>query len=187
MSDDTLTIEEVREAIGRLGEADLLRLTRACRKVAQGLRRDGEEFLSEAVTKALTGERVCPRDVPVATFLYMAACSLVSSERETGKRQVKAATAAGEATDAGYGEVAAPGRNAEERLIAREDFESRLQALDQLFENDEEAQLVIMCEREDMRGEQICRELSMTPKDLATTQRRIRRTIDRAYPQGWLS
>ena len=117
----------------------------------------------------------------------MSVVSNMLLDSNINSRQVKAATAAGEATDGGYGELSAPGRNAEERLIAREDFESRLQALDQLFENDEEAQLVIMCEREDMRGEQICRELSMTTKDLATTQRRIRRTIDRAYPQGWLS
>ena len=64
-----LTPAEIESALGGLGRAEMLRLTKVAARLTDGTSQTGDDLFQEAVLKALDGERQCPRDVDVSLFL----------------------------------------------------------------------------------------------------------------------
>ena len=77
-------------------------------------------------------------------------------------------------------------RNAEEMVLAREDAEGRVKALENLFANDEDAQLVLMGDLDEMAAADIRALNGWTEQDYATVRRRMRRMLSAAFPNGWV-
>ncbi len=187
MADGILSVDQVRDAIARLTEADLFRLHRAVRLCAVGLDIDAADLVNEAICRALDGSRRCPAHLPVPIFLVGVVRSIASAARERAKERPAVRSLSVSAEDGGVVGVAANERTAEEALIAKEEFAAQLLALEEMFGGDEEAQLMIMCDRDGMPAERIRAELSMDETTYATARRRIRRKVHARFPKGWTS
>ena len=182
-----LSTDEVREAITALTTADLIRLKRVGALYAVGVGVEGPEVLNEAVRRALDGTRNCPRDVPMPVFLVNVMRSMASSERTKAKEE-PIMESMSSTLDAGPAVLELPSerRNVEEMRLAREDAEGRLRALEELFLDDDDAQLVLMGHIDEMSADEIRALGGWDEQAYATIRRRIRRKIAARYPQGWV-
>lgn len=183
----SLSTDEVREAITALTTADLIRLKRVGALYAVGIGVEGLEVLNDAVRRALDGTRNCPRDVPMPVFLVNVMRSMASSERTKAKEE-PIMESMSSTLDAGPAVLEPPSesRNVEEMRLAREDAEGRLQALEALFLDDDDAQLVLMGDVDEMSADEIRALGGWDEQAYATIRRRIRRKIAARYPQGWV-
>lgn len=182
-----LTTDEVQEALAALTAADLLRLKRAAATYAVGIGVEASDVINEAIRRALDGTRKCPTDLPLLIFLVGAMRSMAWAARESRKEEPMIESMSSTLDDGPV--VIEPiddNRNAEERLLAREDSQARLKVLETLFGDDEDAQLVIMGDLEEMDASQIRALGGWDESAYATIRRRMRRRINGAYPKGWV-
>lgn len=182
-----LTVEEIRAAITTMPANDRIRLLKAARGLAAGTGMESKELLGEAVCRALDRTRTCRRDLPVLVFLIGAMKSIAWAAREAEGNAP--AMESLDMTDMGGAvlQLPAPGRTVEEALVAREDWSERIEALQTLFADDEQALLVIMGDLDGLPATEIREMAGMDEKTLATVRRRIRRKIENAFPGGWAS
>ncbi len=87
MTAETLDIDEVRDAVAALTTADLLRLQRIGAIYGASIGVEGMDLVNEAISRALSGVRGCPRDVSFVVFLRNAMRSIASSERAKVKEE----------------------------------------------------------------------------------------------------
>jgi DNA-directed RNA polymerase specialized sigma24 family protein len=90
MHSDTryLSPDEVRRALGRLGEVDVLRLVRLSRVWASRLRgRDSDDLLNEAFDRILSGHRRWPAHIPLASFVHQVMRSISAQWRREAVRE----------------------------------------------------------------------------------------------------
>ncbi len=184
---DTLTVDELRASISSLTQADQIRLAKTARILCGGSGYALNDLVNEAAERALRGSRKCPRSVSVVTFLANAMKSIVSAEREAAESRPKLISMSATGTEGLVLDVRDGSRNPEEVMLAVEDYEARLKALDRMFSDDEEAQIVIMADIDGLSGEAIRDMQGWNERELATVRRRIRRRIEQAQHQGVLS
>ncbi len=175
-----MTVDELRDAINGFSQADKLRLRAAARYFSGWSKDDWGDLLNEAVARALDGSRQCPRNTAPVTFLKNAMRSIVSAERETAMLRPKAVSLSSTGTDDEAIQVAAPARNAEQTLVARDEYAERLQLLEDLFRDDEEAQMILLGEMDELDADAIRELTGLDRTSYATARRRIRRRIETA-------
>ncbi|PZO03574.1 MAG: hypothetical protein DCF28_07150 [Alphaproteobacteria bacterium] len=186
MAAATLNIDQARDAVAALTAADLHRLQRAGAIYGVSIGVDGMDLVNEAISRALGGVRACPTDVPFVVFLRNAMRSIASSERARMKEEPMLESMTG-GPDRPLTAVdrTAPGRSGEESLLAREDTDARLKALETLFADDEDAQLVLMGDLDEMSAADIRAMNKWSEQAYASVRRRMRRKLSAAYPNGW--
>ena len=182
-----LDIDEVRDAVAALTAADLLRLQRIGAAYGVSVGFEGMDLVNEAISRTLSGARACPRRVPFVVFLKNAMRSMASSERSK-VREEPMLESMSVGLDDGPAVLDPPsiGRNAEEAVLAREDAEGRVKALEKLFADDEDAQLVLMGDLDEMPAADIRAMNAWSEQDYASVRRRMRRKLSAAYPDGWV-
>ncbi len=187
VSTAVLTAQEVQDALAALTAADLLRLERAAVTYAVGIGVEARDVVNEAIRKALDGTRKCPKDLPLVNFLIGAMRSMAWAARK-GRKEEPVIESMSSTLDDGpvFIEPRADDRNAEETLLAREDSQARLKALEGLFHDDEDAQLVLMGDLEEMDASEIRSLGDWDEAAFATIRRRMRRRINVAFPKGWV-
>lgn len=176
-----LSAAEFQAALEELGSGDLGRLERAARHLSAGTEFGPDDLLQEAVCRTLEEERVCPRHVGITAFLYNAMKSIASALR---KRGIGYPPHDSLDFEEGGGAVA-PGRSAEELLVARADYSEGVRALQALFDDDPQALLVVMGDLDGVEAAELKELAGMDDKTFATVRRRIRRKIEKAFPGGW--
>lgn len=183
----TLDVDEVRDAVAALTTADLLRLRRVGGVYGVSIGVEGADLVNEAISRALGGVRACPRDVSFVVFLRNAMRSIASSERAKVKEEpmLESMTVALDDRPAVLDRPSI-GRNAEETVLAREDAEGRLKALEKLFADDDDAQLVLLGDLDEMPAADIRAMNGWSEQDYASVRRRMRRKLSAAYPDGWV-
>lgn len=187
MTGATLDIDEIRTAVRSLTNADLLRLARIARTYEFGVGLEGMDLVNEAISRAMSGTRACPRDVPFVVFLKNAMRSIASSERARVREEpMLESTTVGLGDGSSAWDLPDDGRNAEDSLIAHQDMQARLHALETLFANDDDAQLVLMGDLEGMSAAEIRSMNGWSEQDLASVRRRMRRRLAARYPDGWV-
>ncbi len=177
---DVLSPTELRSAFETFTDAIRAKLMKAAAFHAAGTDFAPEDLLSEATTRALASERKCPRSVAPHVFLGNAMESIAWARREQLDQEPDM-----EKLDDLEGVIPAPARSAEREIVARQDCDAMLKALEELFADDEEAQLVIMGLVDGHKVEEI---RSIGGWDLgayATIRRRMRNKINKKYPGGW--
>jgi len=182
-----LSPDELGDAIRCLRTAAWIRLTKASRYFSRLCGLLPTDLLQEAFVRALDGRRRCPSTVDVVKFLTDVMRSIASDTVKKLTREPKLL-----ALNAlpGYGEVLDPAdqrRNAEECQLQKEEVKQMKQALIDLFAHDPEAQTIVEGDMEGIKGEDLRLLTDLDSKDFATKRRLIRRTIDKAYPNGWPS
>ena len=157
-----------------------MRLLNAARYYSVGLSVDPGDLVGEAYLKAISGDRKCPAHVEVRTFLRRAIQSLAHGARQTSRRARLVSLADDSIRFDAEPVIDSTADDRIERQIA-EDQQRRVQAL---FMDDDDAYPVVQLMFKGYRGNDICRRAGLTPHQLATVRRRIRRRIARAREEG---
>lgn len=188
MNGPTLNPAEARQAIDSLTSTDLLRLERAGRIYALTAGCDVSDLLSEAICRTIEGNRNCPRDMAIMPFLVgvMRSRAWASKQKADHLPELVSIDATNDSGQAPY-EPATPERNAEQSALAKEDAAARRDALEALFADDEQATLFLWGDLEELSKEEIMIMNDLDITAYATVRRRMRRKIDAAFPNGWVS
>lgn len=183
---ENFTVDELRVLIDGFSEGDYVRLMRNAGYLVAGTGMDPEELLGEAIGRVLGEDRACPRSLPAVVFLIGVMKSVAWAVRDAARRMPAMESLTASGTSDVVLDLPAPGRSIEDVLIARQDYNARLAALEELFADDTDALLVIMGDADDMPAEEI-RELGgFDVKSYATIRKRIRRKIEKEFPGGWV-
>lgn len=177
---DVLSPTELRTALETFTDLIRARLKKAAAYYAVGTDFAPADLLSEAVARALGGERHCPRSVPPHVFLSNAMRSIAWARRREldGEPDM-------ENLDGVEEVIPAPARSAEREIIARQDCDGMFAALEELFADDEEAMLVILALVEGYDAEGVRTIGGWDHGAYATIRRRMRNKINKNYPGGW--
>jgi DNA-directed RNA polymerase specialized sigma24 family protein len=184
-----LTIGEVQKALDSLSEADMIRLS----KIEELFARNNptSTLLADAIIKTFDGTRSWKRGMGVCEHMYGVMRSLANNDHKKktiSKRTVAFTNDEGEENLRILHETSSP--SPETLLIEREyqeEHEQNAQTLANqvldLFADDGDAMMILMGMMDDIPAEEI-RELSgMDQTSYNTTRKRIRRKLDRKYPE----
>lgn len=181
---ETMSTAELAAALGTLGSADLARLNMLAKLRARycpGL--DWRDLLHDAIDRALDGSRSWPREVPLLLFLRETMRSLASEHR---RKYVDGLirnecdlpeTADGQSP---LLSVVSESPSTERDISARQTLASIMK----MFEGDDQALLILDAMARDASPDEIQRAGHMSPTQYASAQKRIRRGLARAYPEG---
>ena len=178
-----VSTNEIVDALNRLSDADLRRLEMSARFRTIGHNElDWRDLFNEAVTRLLNGSRHWPRDITLVTFLRETMRSIISDYRR-GRRnrpilsETELRSGDGRSDDVIENTADLTG-NPERQAIAAE----TLAKIQGVFRTDPEAMFVITGLASGNSPTEIQEEADMNPTQYATTQRRIRRTLTREFP-----
>lgn len=180
--------EETRQTLSALSDADWLRLGKISRRFSFG-RIDPDDLLQRTFVAILSGERKWPRDISLMCFMVGAIKSLASSQFKSLNNSPELHLV-GAAEDDPEEEILEttmpdPAPNSEQSLISEQETKAICQAVLQLFEDDEIAQVIIEGHMDEMSAADL-RELTGLDQTAYNSKKRlIRRRIDRAFPEGW--
>jgi DNA-directed RNA polymerase specialized sigma24 family protein len=180
---DVLNLEEIGSAIAALSDQDVIRMRRAGKSFAWGSALSGDDLIQEAILAALVGRRKCPREVAVVKFLINAMRSIASAAREAERTAGIDYTLDATGTD-GKPVVIPTGiePDAETVRLRAEDVELRMAELHELFDDDDEAMLVILGLLEGQTKEDIMSTYDFVETAYDTIRRRIRRKMNGRSP-----
>jgi DNA-directed RNA polymerase specialized sigma24 family protein len=183
VSEPLATSDEVAEALGALSKSDIARLNAIARfraRSAPGL--DWRDLLHEAIERALDGTRKWPRNLPLLFFLREVMRSLASEHL----RKVVQGPICSEA-DLPIGNSESPlltaaseEANPEREAVAR----NMISSIMKIFAEDSEVLAVIDGIALGLSPGEIQTGSNMTAIEYASAQRRIRRGLARAFPEG---
>ena len=178
------TVEESADALRRLSDADLYRLEQLARLRVTGLALDWGDLLNEAIVRMLDGSRRWPRKVPLVVFLRETMRSIASDHwRRLDKSIVAAESTIRADAETGDGGVEmAPDLSMEPE--ARSAAAETLACVEEAFRDDADALAVIVGMVCGQSPREIQEENAMNETRYASTQRRIRRGLIRAFPEG---
>ena len=185
---EIVSSSESANALRGLSEADLRRLERIARLRTIGLNDlDWRDLFHDAVTRLLDGSRRWPRSLSLVVFLRETMRSIASDHwrRRSASRIVLEAELprAEDGKRSGVVENAPDlTTNPERKASAAE----TLASIEEVFLDDPEAMLVIVGMANGKAPNDIQEEADMNPTRYATTQRRIRRKLARAFPDRGL-
>lgn len=186
-----LSAKEVKEQIEALSVPDWIRL----KKIARAYSGNGvepDDLIQETIARALSNVRNCPRDVNFMKFLANAMKSVAEAQRKKQHPENKADFSIDDENNAilifdkGDNVLNIPQEQAIENKKRTEKIGQRLQEVLELFKDDEPAELIIMGKEDGLSAKEIKETFDIDKKTYDTTLRRIRRTIDKHYPNGWM-
>lgn len=183
VTEAVLSVDEIKEKLGSLSNADLVRLQRIAGYYSKGVL-ESDNLLSCAFEKALSGERKCPRDLGVMIFLRGTIRSLASSEFKSLKRSpltLESDFCSDDENDPAPVEHPSPDPSAEESLIHSENVAAILC----LFNDDEIARIIVEGIMEEMDARELQELTGLDSTAYESKRKKIRRRIDKAYPKGF--
>lgn len=167
-------------ALNALTPAELLRLGKKAAYRAMGTGMEGDDLLHEAVVRTLDEDgRTCPAGVPVSIYLDNAMRSIAGGERKKYAQR----TPVGDGHDEGSPVGKLPDKSPSPAVAAldRVEFEQVITRINHLFEDDSQAQAIVIGDMEGWSPEEIKELEPMDDKQYATARRRVRRTLDREF------
>lgn len=189
LADDLAHVDEVEAAIRALrNDADgLYRLERAakyhlgCSERARAL-----ELIAEALLRSLDGRRHWPRHVPFVRFLSNVLRSIASEwRRENSKKRRQQAAIKRNGAEPMLEPDAE--LRPDDALIERERRDgqvAQVARIEALFEDDQTVSAILEGKKEGMTAQQIRELFDIGDTEYASALRRLRRTVDREFPEG---
>jgi RNA polymerase sigma-70 factor (ECF subfamily) len=176
----------VAAALASLSDADLLRLKRFAQFRSLRLPLlDWSDLLNEAVARVLDGSRRWPSDLDFVVFMRQSIRS-IASEHWRGRQRSPVVTEAEMPDDGLIGEsswlnvAARPALHPEREVLAQ----MALNDVASVFAGDAAALAVLRGLAEGDSAAEIQRQAGLTENQYASTQKRIRRRLGRAFPAG---
>lgn len=187
-SQQHLSLPETSKAIEELSDADWIRLKRVAAWIYGKCGMSAEDLLQEAFTKALTGDRHCPRSVDIVRFLSEAMKSIASNNAKSYSRHPEVSLQTpkmetGSDYQADLEDTKQPA--AELVAIARMELANIQKAIPKLFESDSEAiQLLAMGIVDGMDVRELQEFSGLRGTEYNSARRLFRRRIEKAFPRG---
>ncbi len=181
---------DIRAAISGLSDADHARLISYASAFALASRLEPQEIYSAAIVAALDETRVWPPDVELVAFLKMSMRSIASNEAKKSRR-APLFPVGGDCE--GHGDLIETSasisdegpRFAEASVVNTVDAKRLLDKVFALFEDDIDAQIVLMARLEDKDAADIKSEMQLNDTRYASITKRIkRRLVALANPTG---
>jgi DNA-directed RNA polymerase specialized sigma24 family protein len=184
VASDALSTAELRSVIAALKPSDEQKLMRAAEFLCyvNGFD-DPRGLLQEAMVRALSGTRRCPRDTEIVPFLFGAMRSIANSVSKSAKRSPidqYAELDSAEEQDKDEGIEATQNITPEREAIARD----MLQKVNDLFKDDADAQLVLYAMADGVQGQELREVLGLTDTQHNTIRRRMMRQ-SKALADSW--
>lgn len=179
-----LSREELEEAIGEFSDADWTRIRGAAQLYAV-YPVEPEELVQEALCRAIAGTRKCPKEVSVVRFVAEAIRSIAHDELQKVEHQrdeVSVHDETIENPDAITPQE--PGPTAEERMISNEQTRGTENRLLELFEGDDEAQLIVLGMLTGTEGAELREVTGLDQTGFNSKRRYVRRKINNAIENG---
>jgi DNA-directed RNA polymerase specialized sigma24 family protein len=181
-SGEFLDSEDISEAFDSLSGKNRLKLHEIERVALRGTDLSPGDLLHEAFCAAIMGDRRCPRSVPFMAFIVQTIRSIASHHREKHLRE-PADGGATQETQAARPLFSGAVLDPEQVLIERE--ENTVAAIHDSFDDDEQAQMVVLGWSEGYRGKELRDFVGVDQAALDYAIKRVRRTMTKRYPNGW--
>ncbi|RZO83770.1 MAG: hypothetical protein EVA65_13440 [Oceanococcus sp.] len=172
-----IPLEDVREKIRAMSPEQKAVLIKQAASLVAGYEYDANELIQEAISQALAGTRRCPSEVDVFAFLYMAMKSIRSNDKASWYQQhvVSESTVLVDGVSEGAANV---------DPVNSVHVEQVLEKLRAMFADDEVAAMVMMAVTEGDERAEICEALGLSETEYATVRTRIRRRLQKEFPDG---
>ena len=179
------SIAELRLAIETMSKLDRIRLWRKAGALAPGTGMEPDDLLQEAVARCLEGNggRTCPRDVSPRVFLGNVVRSISSHSRERWEREMPIGANEDDEDDP-FVAIPDPGPSPDEVVIGRLDYGKTITRIETMFDEDPQAQAILIGIMEDWSPNEICAMEPMSEKTYAAARKRLRRKLLREFPKG---
>ncbi|UWR01236.1 hypothetical protein K3729_18350 (plasmid) [Rhodobacteraceae bacterium S2214] len=180
-----LTRDDLEDSIAAFTNADWLRL----RTVAQLYAIypvEPDELVQEALCRAIAGSRKCPHKVTVVRFIAEAIRSIAYDELQKVENQRDEVSVHDETIENPV--TITPrelGPNAEERMISNEQNRETENRLLELFDGDDEAQLIVLGMLTGAEGEELREVTGLDQTGFNSKRRYVRRKINSAIENGF--
>ena len=179
-----LTREELEENITAFSNADRLRL-RSTAQFYAVYPVEPDELIQEALCRALAGTRKCPRTVNVVRFLAEAIRSIAHGELQKVENQRDEVSVHDETVeDPDSITPKEPSPTAEERMISDEQARNTENSLLELFDDDEQAQLIVLGMLSGAEGTELREATELDQTGFNSKRRKVRRQINKAIENG---
>jgi len=181
---DVATPDEVADALGALSPVEIARLNMIARiraRYAPGL--EWRELLHEAIDKALSGARKWPRHLPFLVFMRETMRSQASEHRRKatfGLVTTEADLPARADDESVIGQAPSRAPSQERDVFARQMLDQVLS----LFAGDTAALAVLDGLAKGLDPAEIQKNAGLTATQYASAQKRIRRGLVHAFPEG---
>ncbi len=180
-----LSREELEEAISAFSNADWLRLKKTAVHYAI-YPVESDDLLQEALSRALGGARNCPKGISVVRFLAEAIRSIAHDELNKVENLREETSMDDETiTNPEAINVTATGLNAEERIITNEQIQGSEERLLALFEDDDEAQLIVIGMLTGAEGAELREATGLDGASFNSKRRYVRRKLNDARENGF--
>lgn len=180
LTNDLASAEEAGHALRSLSQADMARLRQIAKIRTSGMAwLDWQDLLHDSIDRVLDGSRRWPRSVPFVPFMREVMRSIASENwRRHVHGLVRSESEFAVAEDAGIAAYPSEAPDPEREAAAKQ----CLDLIFALFEQDGEARAILLGMSQGASPEEIQRAAGITEKSYATAQRRVRRTLNRAFP-----
>ncbi len=175
-----LSISEIQSELRKLTDADLLRLGKIGKRYASRCHMDGSDLLNEAVTESLSGDRRCPRNVSLLAFLVQTMRSIAFNEKRKANQAARQEPVDNDPANDPILSFPDEGPTTLETVEAR----SELEAIFSIFEQDEDVKMLLMGLQDGYEPDEICGITGWDKKTYNTVRKRLRRGVDKNFPEG---
>jgi DNA-directed RNA polymerase specialized sigma24 family protein len=177
---DHLSTSEIHSELKKLSEADIMRIGKIGERYATRCLMDADDLLNEAITQSLSGDRRCPRNVVLTAFLAQTMRSIAFNEKRKAKQAPIQEPVDNDAANDQLLSLPDEGPTILEVVESR----SELDALFALFEHDEDVEMLLMGLQDGYEPEEICGITGWGRKTYSTVRKRLRRGVDKHFPEG---
>lgn len=170
-ADTFYSTDEIRRMLDALTDAELRRVASASRWLASDRRVLDADLRQEVYLRALDGRRKCRRKWNVVDFLIGIMRSLTSDEREADKAGNRTALVAN------LDDVVSSAPSPEQQAYDAMHYRNTLAAIDAALAQDSQLKILLDAMQDGLRGASLQRLLGVDATQLASLQRRLKRTI----------
>lgn len=178
--DEYFTVTEIKQLIQQLSDAEILKLGQIARTYTSrnSCLLNSDELLNQAIIVIASGKRKFPREVPLLAFFAKTMKSIASNEKRKASRKF---------TPVNDDPENDPILNEPDKTINVESeaiTDQELENIYSLFEDDDDITLLLMAKCEGLTPDETCETTGWNRTQYNTVQKRLRRALNKGFPNG---
>ena len=179
-----LSVDEIRHALGELTDAQMAKIEKSARLFSRHPT-STDELVQTAFERALAGTRKCPRNLPIDRFFAGVIRSIADGEANRIEKTQEMVPIEEEASPKSGGVTPPdPEPDAETRMVADAQYKGLQNAILDLFDDDENAQMLLVGVMSGFEGQDLREETGLTQTEFNSKRRKIRRRVEKAMKDG---